>query len=86
MATTVTTRNSLDVTLIDSSTAEVVLRLNNPSNSVTRKKVEDVFSTLLGGIYSQSGKPIIYSKYEVPFTAIGAVQTTQVVTTKKDVT
>lgn len=84
MASSTKITNTLNVELQDSNLSVTTLKFDNPRGTATRAGVESAFAYLMGGASSQSGRRILYSKANVPFTTIGAIQYVTTVIEKED--
>lgn len=85
MATTTTSSTTLNIELQDQDLNIYSLKLDNPITGVTRAQIVTAFDYLLGGTSSASGKAILYSRADSPYTSIGKTQIVTVVTEKEDV-
>lgn len=78
---------TLNVTLQDQDLNQYVVKFRNPleASEISRENIVNAFNHIIGGSNSVTGRPILFSRAKVPFTAVGSIQVVTVTTQKEDV-
>jgi len=78
---------TLNVTLQDQDLNQYVVKFSNPKDAseITRAGVVAAFNRVIGGSGSLTGRPVLYSRANAPYTAVGNIEVVTVVTMREEV-